>query len=129
MLHDPTQNGLACEVTAEGCVIRAWFPGLTSNRLRVAVRGDLITIWTLPSPESIATPANGELHTPICHSMRLPAPVNTARIAMHYANDELVVTLPNTRGQARWTTSTYSSSAGAARRRPLPLVPAHALPA
>jgi hypothetical protein len=94
MLHAP-RAGLACEVTDRQSVLRAWMPGITPDQVRVAIHGDRLTIWT-----TVLYPAADHPHT-LCHSVRLPNPVNLARATMDYQDGELTVTLPHSRGRIR----------------------------
>jgi len=98
MLVDAGRPDLACEVTDHHAVLRAWLPGISLDRVRVALHGDRLTIWgTTHDDESAPIDQNGHL----CHSVRLPNPVNLARTRVEFHQGELTVTLPRAHGRMR----------------------------
>jgi HSP20 family molecular chaperone IbpA len=76
-------------------VLRAWMPGITPDQVRVALHRDRLTIWT-----TALTPVGNRPGT-LCHSVRLPNPVNIAHATMDYRDGELTVILPHSRGRIR----------------------------
>lgn len=98
MQIDAGRPELACEVTDDQSVLHAWLPDTSLELVHVALHGDRLTIWgaTLGA-DSLPVGQPGHF----CHSMRLPNPIDLARVRVDYQQGELIVILPHSRGKAR----------------------------
>ena len=92
--HDPQRDALRFEVDALSVTLRASLGAHLTSAVRVAVRGELITIWAQHADE--AAPAGGL--SSFCRTVRLPGPVIAAQARLSRDQDELTVCLPRRRG-------------------------------
>jgi HSP20 family molecular chaperone IbpA len=95
---DAERPEIACEVTEDQCVLRAWLPDTSLELVRVALHGDRLTIWGArlgAESQLVGQPRH------FCRSLRLPNPVNIARATVEYQQGELTVILPHTPGKLR----------------------------